>query len=178
MKIAESARIKQRPLLVAMGVGFLIALTFGVYIMMTGIYLHGFHAGLRAGTSQHWWLDSQLRADGARIFTNLNDPTPFDPLATLAIGSGAAFTIFLGAMRLRFWWWPFHPVGYLASNTWAMKWNWMPLFVGWLAKTLVIRYGGLRLYRTTVPMAIGLIAGDLLNQVVWGVTQAVVRASG
>lgn len=81
-------------------------------------------------------------------------------------------------MRQRFWWWPFHPIGCLASNTWAAKWNWMPFFVGWLAKTLVIRYGGLRLYRKTVPMAIGLIGGDLLSQFVWGLIQAVVRSHG
>ncbi len=177
-KIADAARIRQRPLLAAMAAGFLLALGFGVYTMMTGIYHYGFHAGLRAGTSQHWWLDPQLRLDGARIFNSLNDPTQFDPLATLAIGIGAAFTIFLGAMRLRFWWWPFHPIGYLASNTWAMKWNWMPFFVGWLAKAVVIRYGGLRLYRATVPLAIGLLAGDLLNRFVWGIAQAVVRARG
>jgi hypothetical protein len=54
----------------------------------------------------------------------------------------------------------------------------MPFFLGWLAKTLVIRYGGLRLYRKTVPMAIGLIGGDLLSQFVWGLLQAVVRGQG
>jgi len=178
MKIADAAHIRQRPLLALMGAGFLVALVFGVYVMMTGIYHYGFHAGLKAGTSQNWWLDQQLRADGARIFNNLNNPTPFDPGATVAIVGGGAFAVFLGAMRLRFWWWPFHPMGYLAANTWGMKWDWMPFFVGWLAKTIVIRYGGLRLYRATVPLAIGLIGGDLLNQVVWGIVQAVVRQAG
>jgi len=178
MKIAEVARIRQRPLLALLGIGFLVALVFGVYVMMTGIYHYGFHAGLRAGTSQNWWLDGQLRADGARIFNNLNAPTRFDPGATAAIVGGGAFAVFLGTMRLRFWWWPFHPIGYLAANTWGMKWDWMPFFVGWLAKSIVIRYGGLRLYRATVPLAIGLIGGDLLNQVVWGIVQAVVRQSG
>jgi hypothetical protein len=32
----------------------------------------------------------------------------------------------------------------------------------------VARYGGLRLYRRTVPLAVGAIAGDLLNEVLWG----------
>jgi hypothetical protein len=177
MKIAEAAHIRQRPLLAAMGLGFLVALGFGVYLVMTGIYHFGFHAGLRAGTSQDWWLDQQLRIDGARIFNNLNNPTQFDLFATIAIGAGAAFTVFLGLMRQRFWWWPFHPIGYMASNTWGMKWNWQPFLVGWLAKTVVIRYGGLRLYRRTVSLAIGLIGGDLLNQVAWGIIQAISQAA-
>ncbi len=45
---------------------------------------------------------------------------------------------------------------------------WSPFMIGWIAKTLVVRYGGLRLYRRTVPLAIGLISGDLLNEVAWG----------
>jgi len=32
---------------------------------------------------------------------------------------------------------------------------------------LVTRYGGLRLYRVTIPVAIGLIVGDQLNSALW-----------
>ncbi len=39
--------------------------------------------------------------------------------------------------------------------------------MGWAAKALVIRYGGLRLYRATVPLAIGLIVGELMNGGIW-----------
>ncbi len=49
----------------------------------------------------------------------------------------------------------------------------MPFVVGWLAKTLVVRYGGLRLYRQTVPLAIGFIAGDLLNEILWAIVTLV-----
>jgi hypothetical protein len=72
-------------------------------------------------------------------------------------------------MRLRFWWWPFHPVGYIAANTWSMHWYYMPFLVGWLAKSLVVRYGGLAPYRKTIPLAIGLIVGDLLNTAIWSI---------
>jgi hypothetical protein len=177
MKIADASGIRSRPLLAVMTAGFLLALAFGVYVMMTGIYHYGFH-GLRCTSTTDWWIDQQLRADGTRIYNELQTPGGFELYTVLALGAGAAMTVFLGTMRLRFWWWPFHPVGYLASNTWGMKWNWMPFLVGWLAKTIVIRYGGLRLYRRSVPLAIGLIGGDLLNQVLWGAIQAFVRARG
>ena len=172
-KVADAARIGKRRLTAAMAAGFMLALVFGVYVTLTGIYHYGF-LGLRGGTE----LGEQLYGDGARIFNELQNPSPFEPATGLALGAGAAFAIFLGMMRQRFWWWPFHPIGYLASNTWSMKWDWMPLFVGWLAKALVIRFGGLRLYRATIPLAIGLIGGDLLNQVVWGAIQAIARRAG
>jgi hypothetical protein len=78
----------------------------------------------------------------------------------------------LGLLRLRFWWWPLHPVGFLAANSWGMQWFYMPFFVGWLGKALVTRYGGLRLYRQTVPLAVGLVSGDLVNGVVWALALA------
>jgi len=44
-----------------------------------------------------------------------------------------------------------------------------PFVISWAAKSLVIRYGGLHLYRATLPLAVGLIVGDLLNTSVWNV---------
>jgi hypothetical protein len=101
--------------------------------------------------------------------------TDFNGLA--AILAGAAVAVFLGLMRLRFWWWPFHPIGYMAAMCWGLHWYYMPFFIGWAGKALVIRYGGLRLYRQTVPLAIGLIVGDLLNGGAWSVIAIVSRGS-
>jgi len=175
MKIADSAGIGQRRLLYAMAAGFLVSLAVGLYIIMTGMYWYGFY-GLRASTP-NFWLESQARLDGSRIFNHLTNPSSFNLNGTIAMASGGAAAIALGLMRLRFWWWPFHPIGYLAANVWGMHWNYMPFFLGWLAKTLVIRYGGLRLYRQTVPLAIGLIGGDLLDQVLWAMVALATRGT-
>jgi len=97
---------------------------------------------------------------------------PFDSATgggTTPAQDKAAVTVALGVMRLRFPWWPFRPMGYLASNVWGMHWFCMPFVVGWAAKVLVLRYGGLRLYRRAVPLATGLIVGDMLNRGLWAV---------
>jgi len=78
----------------------------------------------------------------------------------------------LGMLRLRFWWWPLHPVGFLAAQSWGMHWYYGPFFMGWVAKALVTRYGGLRVYRQTIPLAVGLVVGDLLGKVMWSLYQA------
>jgi hypothetical protein len=65
---------------------------------------------------------------------------------------------------LLFWWWPLHPVGYLVANVWGAQWWWMPLFIGWLLKSLTIRYGGLRLYQRMMPVAVGIIVGDRTSE--------------
>jgi len=93
-----------------------------------------------------------------------------------AFVAGAAICLLLGLLRLRFWWWPFHPIGYIIANGWGVAWYTVPFFVGWVVKSLVIRYGGLRLYRATVPLAIGLIIGDMLNRGLWSVVSLAMRS--
>ncbi|MBE9565410.1 MAG: hypothetical protein IMF16_01520 [Proteobacteria bacterium] len=165
-KIADAARINRRRLTAAIAAGFLIALVVGTFVILTGLYHFGFF-GTKVGTSG--WLGSQSINDGNRIVGPLTDPTKADANGIIAILAGGAVAVFLGTMRLRFWWWPFHPVGYMAAMCWGLHWYYMPFFIGWASKSLVIRYGGLRLYRNTVPLAIGLIVGDLLNGGAWAV---------
>lgn len=176
LKVADSARISSRLLLYAMVGGFLLSLTAGVYVMMTGMYHHGFFN--TQGGSGAGWLAGQLRGIGTSVFTMLTTPTKSDVNGTIAMGAGGAVAILLGLLRLRFWWWPFHPIGYLAANAWGMHWFSQPFFLGWLFKSLAIRYGGLRLFRRTVPLAIGLIVGDFVSQGLWVVLLTSLRAAG
>jgi hypothetical protein len=169
MKIADSARIRTRPLVYGMAVALVLSLVLGVYVTLTGIYGYGFH-NLRAADSS--WLSSQINWGAGHIFAAISTPSQLDPRALAGMAAGAAIAIALGLLRLRFWWWPLHPVGFLAAHSWGMQWFYMPFFVGWLGKALVTRYGGLRLYRQTVPLAVGLVSGDLINGVIWALVLA------
>lgn len=166
-KIADAARINSRRLTYVVVAGFIAMLVFGAYLLLTQIYWQGYF-GLGMGSAYNWpsW---QTRNDGGRIFEYLSNPQGPEVNGIIAFSVGAVVAVGLGLFRLRFWWWPFHPIGYLAANTWGMQWYYMPFFVGWGLKVLVIRYGGLRLYRATVPLAIGLIVGDQLNAFTWAI---------
>jgi len=174
-KVADSARIATRPLLYAMVAGLVISLVVGVYVVLTGMYHYGF---FNSGASSSGWLSSQLRGVGTGIFNTLTTPSKFDLNGTIGMGAGAAVTFFLATMRLRFWWWPFHPIGYLAANCWGMHWYAQPFFIGWALKSLTIRYGGLRLFRRTMPLAIGLIVGDLVSEGLWVFVITALRSAG
>jgi len=165
-KIADSARIEPRPLLAAMLLGFVFSMIVTTYIIMTGMYHYGFQ-NVRANSAFSGWLGPQLRYIGGRIFDMLANPTGFDLNAVIAVAVGAVAAVGLSILRLRFWWWPFHPIGYLAASCWGMQILWMPFFVGWLLKAMAVRYGGLRLYRQTVPVAMGLIVGDFVSEGLW-----------
>jgi hypothetical protein len=85
-----------------------------------------------------------------------------------AIGFGALVTMVLSWLRLNFLGFPLHPVGYLAANSWGMHLQWTTFFLGWLIKTAVTRYGGLELYRRLLPLFLGMIVGDLVQEGLWG----------
>ncbi len=163
LKIADSARVGRRPLVTAMIGAFVFALVVGLFVALTGIYHYGFNNLQQSGC----WVDYEVQRGGAQIYDALTNPSPLSLSATAALGSGMAVTFLLSALRLRFWWWPLHPVGYLVANVWGSQWWWGPLFVAWVLKTLVIRYGGLRLYQKTVPIAVGVIVGNQLSDMLW-----------
>ena len=171
-KIADAARVNSRRLTYALTGGFLLSLVAGIFIFMTGVYHYGW---FELDCSRGGWLGPQSIGDGGRIVAFLSSLEGPDANGIAALLAGAAIVVFLGLMRLRFWWWPFHPVGYIASNSWGFHWWCLPFFIGWLAKELVVRYGGLRLYRQTVPFAIGLIVGDLLNGGLWATITVMTR---
>ena len=85
----------------------------------------------------------------------------------IAILIGFAFTILLNSLRMRFFWFPFHPVGFAISSSWSMHQLWMCMLIAWTIKLLLLRYGGLRLYRTAVPLFLGLILGECVMGSLW-----------
>ncbi len=166
MKIAESARISPRRLTGAIAIGFLFSLCLGIFVLMSGFYHYGY-VGMGFGSQWGSWPAGQTPGDArhlAEMLATLGGP---DVSGVIGVLSGAAVTVLLGALRLRLWWWPLNPAGYLAANTWDMHWYYMPFFVGWAWRLLTVRYGGLRLYRKIMPLAIGMIMGDLLNSGLW-----------
>lgn len=163
LKIAEAARIGQRRLAALMVGAFVFALGVSIAVALSGSYHYGFQNLYQRGG----WLESSVQGGGARIYDALANPSGPSGSAFVALGSGVGLTFVLSAMRMRFWWWPLHPVGYLVANVWGSQWWWCPLFIGWVLKTLVVRYGGLRLYQKTVPMAIGAIVGNQLSDLIW-----------
>lgn len=103
--------------------------------------------------------------------------TDVDYAAMLAMGTGLGFTLFLIAMKLRFFWWPFHPIGYvIGTGRWGdMSFYWFPVLVSWAIKAVVLRHGGLQAYRKAIPFFAGLILGDYVGGSIWGVIGVVLK---
>src|SRR5207248_7945593 len=91
----------------------------------------------------------------------------YQPDAPLWLGIGALVTALLAFMRVQFHWWPLHPLGYAMSCSWTVIVFWFPMFVAWLLKSVVIRYGGMRLFARVRPFFLGLIFGEFSCATMW-----------
>ena len=50
---------------------------------------------------------------------------------------------------------------------------WFSIFVGWLLKWIILRYGGLRAHRKAIPFFIGLVLGEFAAGTFWSVVGSV-----
>ena len=85
-------------------------------------------------------------------------PSEGDPFQTVWAGIGALVVGGLIFARRRFFWWPIHPIGFVATS-FSQAW-WLNIFIAWLIKRNVLKYGGPSLYGRTKPFFIGLIMGE------------------
>jgi hypothetical protein len=94
-----------------------------------------------------------------RLGTWLETGSPASLEATVAMGVGFATSLGLAGISGRFLGWPFHPVAFAISASIDATGYLIPLFTAWLTKLLVLRYGGLPLYRRATQFTTGLIIG-------------------
>lgn len=85
----------------------------------------------------------------------------------IAVGVGFLVTMALSITRLNMVNFPLHPVGYAISFNWSMSLMWLTLLTAWLCKTVIIRTGGLRLYRNTLPFFLGVTLGECFMGSIW-----------
>jgi len=73
----------------------------------------------------------------------------------LGLAAAAVATV----LQARVPWWPIHPLGVMLMHEWYVSIYLLNIFLVWLAKLLVLKFGGIGLYRRAKPICYGLIVG-------------------
>ena len=83
-------------------------------------------------------------------------------------GVGLLFALFLMLMRMKFFWFPFHPAAYAAvCGSWAVNYIWFSLGIVWVLKLILLKYGGRNAHRKAMPFFLGLILGQFTVGSLW-----------
>lgn len=165
----------------------LVAFSFVLsFVVCSASYLwtHYTYATPISGYSQQPYLDQpamdrpkpEMLEPMARQVDGSYPTKPYSPRLHFSIGVG--ITTVLQVMALRFGSWPFLPVGYLLCSSWAISMAWFSLFLGWLAKVLILRFGGASMYQKARPIFVGLIFGEALAAGIWMLISLVLAWSG
>ncbi|MDO8585407.1 MAG: hypothetical protein Q7T82_00015 [Armatimonadota bacterium] len=161
-KIAERSGMNYKRLFLAM----MFAIVFGTFVAFWANLHHLYKEGAATLPSPTVPLVYGSEAYN-RLSVWLAAPTPPDTKAATAIGVGFAITMVVDWLRIKLPWFPLHPVGYAISGTWSMGLLWVSMFIAWLVKLLMLRYGGLKAYRAALPFFLGVILGECIVGGTW-----------
>jgi hypothetical protein len=93
------------------------------------------------------------------VIRQIENPAGTDWGKLFYAGVGAVAYSLLALGHYRFHWWPLHPVGLAVAPLWMTRLCAFSVFVAWLSKSALLRYGGIQAYRRARPFFVGLAAG-------------------
>jgi hypothetical protein len=187
LKMCDDSKVSPKKAGPVAAVAFALALCLGVGVALWSSYNHGINTG-------DAWVVSNLAKmpykEAQKWVDRLNDSGDLqksetmpawqrivpqswggamnsDPKFLWAAGIGVALVLITSFLRLRYTWWPLHPILFLI---WGINPMWFfsgSFLLGWAIKTAVTRLGGGKTYRAMVPLMMGIIAGDLLGGLFW-----------
>jgi hypothetical protein len=161
-RMAEGGRMERRRLALALALVPPIAILVYFWASMEVCY--------KAGLASTIGYYPYLHVPYGTIFT-MDDavryPGGMDTGSAGAMGVGLVTTLVLMWLKLRFRWWPLHPVAFPIATGSTIQALTLVIFATWLTKALLLRYGGLRAHRVALPFFLGLLAG--------GATEALLR---
>jgi hypothetical protein len=173
LKMQESTRLPARWLTKWILIAGLIA-CIASFISVLSIY---YHYGAMTPQGDNDWRIYNGRAPFEILMNWIENPSKPDTTRLEWIGAGFAIAAGLVSARARFVWWPFHPVGFAMAQAGAsLQWVWTAIMIGWTVKALILRYGGMPLYRKGVPIFLGLILGDVVICSLWSIVGTLMDA--
>ena len=110
----------------------------------------------------------KLAAQGASVdesgsFLSRLGATATSPVCVATMVVGLMLVLGCTAARLRFVWWPLHPLMFVTWCATPLRLMGVSYLLAWLIKSAIVRYGGSRTYNRLKPLFLGLIAGEVLG---------------
>jgi len=146
---------RRKQLLWAVALGACVGLVVSFWYTLDLCYTHG------AYNTYGWprFFNGNPKAIFSNTLSKVRNPFPTDWPRILFAAAGGVTMAALTLLRSRLTWWRIHPVGFATSamiNTHALA---MPIFLAWCTKSIILRVGGVQLYRRSMPLFVGLIVG-------------------
>jgi len=175
IKLGEDQKLPLGRLGAWLSVAVIVALVAGIIGTITVQYAHG--------SGKYGWADSVAKMPFQLLEKNIPkisaDPDVKQGLQLgkiqpssdfmYALGVGLLIALGLSLLRLRYTWWPIHPVLFLIWGTYPGMILAASFLLGWFIKVAVTTFGGGQAYRASKPFFVGLIAGEFAAAIFWSI---------
>ena len=164
LKLTEKTKLHPRFFFIALFSAAVLAYFVSAWVILK----LGYQSGV-LNSPNIWFFQSLPKVAGVFVTDKILHPPTFQIAFPrfLFAGFGAAFMFFLQVMRQRFLWWPIHYIGFAVADTWITINAWFSIFLAWFIKSLILRYGGPKIYRKSIPLFLGFILGQITAAGVW-----------
>ena len=175
LRIAENAKVPRGRLTALMGGTLAIGLVAGLVMVLWLQYDRGVGLNYRWATSSVPTMGFNLLKTKIQLLntegvleesiaqSGWDRIRSIRPKRSFMIFMGSGFLLFTACalLRLRFSKWPLHPVLFLVWFTYPlMQFAWSFL-IGWMIKSMVVKFGGGSTYQRVKPLMVGVIAGEM-----------------
>jgi hypothetical protein len=156
MRISETAGIDRKQLMTAIAIATVLSVFASLWCALDVYYRYG-----AATAKTDAWRVYQGREGFNVVRSTLDGTAPKVGLPHyIAMLWGAGMVVVFYIANLRLSWWPFHPVGFVLAQIRMFDWLWLPMAIAAISKSMLLRAGGLKMYKRAMPFFLGLVLGD------------------
>ncbi len=169
MKISDEIKLPQHAMSFLAFIGAIFGLWAAFITHMKAYYRRG--ANFLEGAPGSADYRTYVAAQDYRLLSQmLGNPMPPDRWRIGFTIYGAIATAILAHIRKIFPGFLLHPLGFPLAYAYSHHCPyWFPTMLIWAIKGLILRYGGMRLYRELIPLFLGIALGHyLMTGVIWG----------
>jgi hypothetical protein len=172
LKLAEAVSGSKRRLFWGMALALVLSLAGATWIILTICYEHG-------GINLHpFFMTHQATRTFNDMARPLANPLPADMRGWAFTGIGALVEGILMWGHHRFYWWPLHPLGFVVGVGWLTSQIWFSVFLAWLLKLCIVKWGGMPLFEKGKPFFLGLILGEAIAAGLWLCVDGIMGETG
>lgn len=161
LKMSTDFKINCRRLLFGIMGAIVVSLVSSAWITL----LLGYRCG--GINLQSWQFSGLSRFAMGWVSNFIREPVGFGKaqFGFLLLGGGIMFLLVMARNFLL--WWPISPVGLAVGMVYPIYCTWFSIFIAWLIKVFIMKYGGIKVYNTSKDFFLGMVLGSFVTAGIW-----------
>lgn len=161
LKMSTEFKLNCRRLLFGILGAIAVSLVSSAWITLLLGYKYG---GINLSS---WQFSGLARFSMAWVTNFISYPVEFGKVQFGFLLLGGFLMILLILARNFLLWWPISPIGLAVGLSHPVYQTWFSVFIAWLIKSFIMKYGGIKVYNRAKEFFLGMILGSFVTAGIW-----------